>query len=694
MAYPLLYGAYLGQTQALLRHPNKYVTSALLAALVTVAATRAEAQSAQELASLDLEQLMEMRIDSVYGASKHDQRVTQAPSSISVITANEIKRFGHRTLNAVLQSVRGLYVSDDRNYTYLGVRGFHRPNDYNTRVLVLIDGHRINDNVYDSGATGREGMIDVELIERVEVIRGPSSSIYGSSAFLGVINVITKQGSHIDGMEVSAEAGSLDTYKSRLTYGGSAENGAQWLFSTSYFSSEGRQSLYFPEFDQRISDDPRARNDGIARDLDGEEVKNFFSSLSYGGWSASLFINDRHKDVPTASFETLFNDPREWTTEERSYVDVKYAGAINEALSFQVRGFYDRSHYRGAYPYDYALPGDPPEEVVSKDRGFGEWFGTEWQLTQQIGAHRFMIGGEYRESLREHQSMYDDVMPRDYYWSDDRSSDTLGLFAQSEIALTQKLMLNGGLRFDQFSANSLDTVNPRLAVIYHPNARSAFKALYGQAFRAPNPFEAYYSEEQRTRPPLKAETIDTYELVYERYIGTQYRISASAYNYQIDGLIAQAATEDGTTYFDNVDDVSAKGLELEAEGKFESGALVRGSYALQRARDDSTGQELSSSPRHLAKLNVSVPLFNEAFTTSVELQYHGSVKTLDGEDVDDFLTANLTLLTKRFSKGLEVSMSIYNAFDATYGFPASEDHLQSVLLQNGRTMQARFVYGF
>ncbi len=694
MAYPLLYAAYLGRTQTPIRQPKKYTASVLLAALISVTAAHAQAQSAQDLADLDLEQLMEMRIDSVYGASKHDQRVTHAPSSITVITANEIEKFGHRTLNDVLQSVRGLYVSDDRNYTYLGVRGFHRPTDYNTRVLVLIDGHRINDNIYDSGVTGREGMVDVELIERVEVIRGPSSSIYGSSAFLGVINVVTKDGSHLDGLEVSGEAGSLNTYKSRLTYGGSADNGAQWLLSTSYFSSEGRESLYFPEFDQRISEDPRARGDGIALNLDGEEAKNFFTSLSYGGWSASIFFVERDKDVPTASFETLFNDPREWTHDQRSYLDLSYKGAINDTLSFQVRGFYDRYRYSGAYPYDYALPGDPPEEVVSRDRGFGEWFGTEWQLTSQVGAHRFMIGGEYRESLREHLAMYDDVIPRGYYWSDDRTSNTLGLFAQGEIALTQKLMLNGGLRFDQFSTNSVDTVNPRLAMIYHPSARSAFKAVYGQAFRAPNPFEAYYSEEQRNRPPLKAETIDTYELVYERYIGTQYRISASAYNYKIDGLIAQAATEDGTTYFDNLDDVSAKGVELEAEGKFESGALVRGSYALQRARDDSTRQELSSSPRHLAKLNLSVPLFNEAFTTSVELQYHGSVKTLDGEDVDDFWTTNLTLFTKRFSKGLEVSMSIYNALDATYGFPGSEDHLQSVILQNGRTMQAKFVYGF
>jgi outer membrane receptor for ferrienterochelin and colicins len=171
------------------------------AALSMTAAVQANSSQSEvnDFIDMELEQLMQLSVESVYGASKHQQRVTQAPSAISIITADEIEKFGHRTLIEVLRSVRGVYVSDDRNYTYIGMRGFHRPNDYNTRVLLLIDGHRINDNVYDSGTIGREGMIEAALIERVEIIRGPSSSIYGSSAFLGVINVITKRGASVRG---------------------------------------------------------------------------------------------------------------------------------------------------------------------------------------------------------------------------------------------------------------------------------------------------------------------------------------------------------------------------------------------------------------------------------------------------------------------------------------------------------------
>src|SRR6185369_11958315 len=156
---------------------------------------------------------MEIKVESVYGASKYEQKVTQAPSSISIVTGEEIKLFGHRTLADVLRGVRGLYVSDDRNYSYLGIRGFLRPGDYNTRILVLIDGHRMNDAVYDAAYVAREATIDVDLIDRVEVIRGPSSSIYGSSAFFGVINIITKRGGQLNGVEASTEVGSFDSYK-------------------------------------------------------------------------------------------------------------------------------------------------------------------------------------------------------------------------------------------------------------------------------------------------------------------------------------------------------------------------------------------------------------------------------------------------------------------------------------------------
>jgi outer membrane receptor for ferrienterochelin and colicins len=92
---------------------------------------------------------MEMEVVTVYGASKFEQKLTDAPAAVSIITSSDIKRYGYRTLADIMRSVRGFYTTYDRSYHYLGMRGFSRPGDLNTRFLLLVDGHRINDNVYN-----------------------------------------------------------------------------------------------------------------------------------------------------------------------------------------------------------------------------------------------------------------------------------------------------------------------------------------------------------------------------------------------------------------------------------------------------------------------------------------------------------------------------------------------------------------
>src|SRR5690349_1583926 len=116
---------------------------------------------------MSLDQLMKIEVDSVYGASKYLQKVTQAPSSVTIVTAEEIHKYGYRSLADILRHVRSFYVTYDRNYSFVGVRGFLRPGDYNDRILLLVDGHRTNEDVYESALIGTEFPLDVDLIERV-----------------------------------------------------------------------------------------------------------------------------------------------------------------------------------------------------------------------------------------------------------------------------------------------------------------------------------------------------------------------------------------------------------------------------------------------------------------------------------------------------------------------------------------------
>src|SRR5665647_774284 len=131
--------------------------------LVVFSARPAEteiAKNSADLTSLSLEALMDIEVPTVSGASKFEQKETEAPSSVTVITADEIKRYGYRTLADVLQSVQGFSVSYDRNYAFLGARGLNL-GDFNDRMLLLVDGHRVNNDYNDGAAIGTDFILDV-----------------------------------------------------------------------------------------------------------------------------------------------------------------------------------------------------------------------------------------------------------------------------------------------------------------------------------------------------------------------------------------------------------------------------------------------------------------------------------------------------------------------------------------------------
>src|ERR1039458_4787042 len=229
-------------------------------------------QNSADLTSLSLEALMEIEVPVVFGASKFEQKATEAPSSVMVITSDEIKKYGYRTLADILQSVQGFYVSYDRNYSFLGSRGVNL-GDYNSRILLLVNGHRLNNNRTDGAAIGTDFILDVDLIDHVEIIRGPSAVLYGNNAFFGVINVITRQGKQVDGAEVSAEYAQYDAYKGRVTFGKSFTNGFQFLLSGSWYDSAGPDRLFYKEVNA-----PDQNNRG-AQNMDGD-LFSFFALLT------------------------------------------------------------------------------------------------------------------------------------------------------------------------------------------------------------------------------------------------------------------------------------------------------------------------------------------------------------------------------------------------------------------------------
>jgi TonB-dependent Receptor Plug Domain len=123
----------------------------------------------RDLTELSLEELGTLKVSTVYGASKHEQKTSEAPSSVSIVTAEDIQEYGYRTLADVLRAARGFYVSYNRAYNFIGVRGFNRPGDFGGRILIMIDGHRLNDPIYDSNFAGTEFPLDMDLVDKIEI---------------------------------------------------------------------------------------------------------------------------------------------------------------------------------------------------------------------------------------------------------------------------------------------------------------------------------------------------------------------------------------------------------------------------------------------------------------------------------------------------------------------------------------------
>lgn len=251
------------------------------------------------------------------------------------------------------------------------------------------------------------------------------------------------------------------------------------------------------------------------------------------------------------------------------------------------------------------------------------------------------------------------------------------------------------MRRDHYSTVG-DSINPRLALIYNPRPETILKVLYGTAFRAPNVYELYFiGTGMKPSQNLKPEQITSHEFVIEHQFQPNLRLSTSFYYNQISNLINQVIDPaDGLLVFRNAGQTTAKGTEFELERAWERDMKLRASYAWQLSQDQGSGMELVNSPRHLVKLNYSMPLFNKAVHCGMELQYIGRRKTLAGRYAGGYAVANLTLISQKLAHGLEISASLYNLFDRRYVDPGRPEHLQDVILQDGRNFRVKLSYLF
>ena len=647
-----------------------------------IAPLTANADKKNDFLEMPLTQLVNVEVQS---ASRFKQKSSEAPSSVEVLTAEDIRSFNWRTLSDALNAIRGLHIRTDRNYTYLGVRGFGPVGEYNSRILIMINGRRMNDAVFDQSFLGEDFLLDMNIIDRIEYIPGSGSSVYGGNALLGVINVITKKGKDINALRLTGEVGSLDTYRGRLTYGKEWDNGVSLLLNASQYRSQGNSQLFFEEF--------REFNNGVAQNMDRERSDRLFGQLSYKGFTLSTGYVDRSKRVPTASFGGIFNDRPFTMVDRQAFVDLDYNTLINKDLTLQARGFHHWYDYHSIEAYLNSTDEIQSYRAVNKDATSARWWGGEIKLIgTHFKDHKWITGIDFQYDQRQHMVNYDFIPEFFSYNNSNNGGLRIGGYLQDEYRITDNLVLNAGFRVDHHHLIKNIQINPRVGLIWNITPTLTGKLLYSSAFRAPNIYERDYVllNSNVRNPNNREELIKSYEAIVEWYPIDGIRFLGTLFFNDLNKLLIQktdqftSADDSDFNKFMNAGHARSIGFELQGERRWDSGRLFKLSWTYNHTE---TRDDFSNS--HYAE-----PIFNNRFRLGFEEIFVDSRRTLTGESAPAYHIFNINLAMTKPIYGFEAHLGLYNVLDSHPKMIGGPEHVQDVLRMDGRTVRFRLEKSF
>ncbi|MBI3260532.1 MAG: TonB-dependent receptor [Ignavibacteriae bacterium] len=631
------------------------------------------AQDNQQDISLD--SLLSIPVNS---AVKSWQKVKETPASVTIVTDKDIARFGYRNLEDVFSSVRGFYVSNDRNYSYIGVRGFSRPTDYNNRILLLINGQTVNEPIYGGAPMGFDFPINMEVIERIEIIRGPGSVAYGTGAMFATVNVVTKSGKTYNNIVLSGEIETLGQKRIAGTFGKEISDVSVALSAN--FAQNTGQSFYFKEFDTDST-----LGGKTPKSADVEKYFSVTSLLEYKNLQFQSVYNFREVHIPTAPYGLIFGDSRTQTTDSYATAELKFNQELSVDKTLMVRAFYHRYYYTGTYPYTTYV-----SDEITNSNTIGTELLFKWDISV---SNRLTVGAQYQNVFTAHLDLTPDEnrilnihLPFQVY----------SLYAMDEHQITDEIAVNLGFRIDEYSAG-FSALSPRAAVIVNPTASSTLKFLYGSAFRSPNIYETNYEDVPtmtKANHSLKPENINTLEFVAEQQIGEEFYVVGSLYRSTIKDIIVQNISDvDSFLQFQNISSNTATGFEIEVNAKLSKGISMYSSFNYQYATDSSTKTTLNNSPSVLLKFGISqnIPF---ALTAAADFHYETARKTEHDTETKPFFLANLTISSVPIFGHLKLGAQIRNLLNTEYSYPGGQEHRQQSITQDKRCLSIKASWQF
>ncbi|HMW37337.1 MAG TPA: TonB-dependent receptor, partial [bacterium] len=576
-------------------------------------------------------------------------------------------------LAQLLSAQVGFYITYDHNYSYIGIRGFSRHTDYNNRILLLIDGHRVNDYFYDQAMLGPEFGFDLQGFERVEIIRGPGSALYGTSAMFAVINLITRN--HFEKPSVYASYGSYGNLQTAIHFSPLKTESTTWSVSANLLNSRGHSY----RFDELALDSVTG---GLMRNRDEEIAYGVLSKFKYRQMTALVGAKSRLKEVPTASFGTIPSGKLE-TRDDQLFSDIRWSKALRYNLNVSTRVYGDYYVFHGDYPYSDGL---------EKDRNINVSVGSEVQAVWDVRPNDRLISGiDFNRNFR---SDYRVTYGGEKTFDQNFPYTVVSIYLQNEWQIFSSLLLCAGLRRDEY-VNRNHAYSPRGAVVYTPVKTHTFKLLYGEAFRNPNNNEQHIDPvdagEQEAKG-LKPERLYSLEGIWNYQLSSSLLSSISLYRFRIKGIIDQVEVMPDSSITTNTDAYKALGAEWELTGSWDNDNSGYLRYSFQQARNENSNRRLTNSPLHLVKAGYS-RAFMKFFNGTAEVQYESSRRTLS-----DARTKNVILLHTgldyKTGSHIRISLKVLNMLNRRYEHPAGAEHVQDIFLQSRRTFVLSAGYNF
>lgn len=669
----------------------------------------------------------------VAAASRFTENVEDAPSSVTIIDGQELRAFGYPTVYEALRGVRGVAVGYDRVYASAAIRGLGDPNDYGNRLLLLQDGTVLNDNILSQSLIGSDGRADLEDVDRIEIVRGPGSLVYGTGAMSGVVNLVPRPKDDESSVHVGG-----GTYDNSVAHGragfhvnfNKAKTAGMWA-SVSGARSDG----------VTLEVEPRDRVNGAvatANQVDFFRSYGTAGRLWAGPFTAQWFYHSRKQHLPTGPYFTLFNDARTFYQDERVMGEVRVEPKINDKLQLLARAHANHYHFHGSYFYEQS-----PAPGYDEDY-YGTWFGGEARaVITPVSSLRITLGGEaqahpeadmigcggYVENDKRCLPMSQD--PDNTYLDVVQNYWTGAAYGVLDWGPAKWFRASAGVR-GNFSSFIEPQIVARGALIFKPWDGGVLKLMGGNAFRQPSIYERFYfdggtaqiqaedpSGDTKKAPfvegGLLPETILTGEVeISQRFLEDWTALTSVHVNrventittVEVDPATGAPAAGSGVIQYQNSQAPALNvGFDVELRRDWRQGWMVSAFYSYQRPQltnlqatdpiveanpDLQDNPRLTNAPEHLAGFRGVVPIVADLASLGlrVTLEAPRRVSYVSDELTRPAAVADLTLSgqVKRFGVGYTVG--VYNVIDTRYNLPITETYFSRLSPQNGRTFLA------